>query len=145
MLYLPWAGLALFGNCLTFSDHMSIISYLARYVKYNDYMNEAILYILYSPIHKAIKVGISDISGRRFAAHRTKGWVLVAYWHFFERDKARSVESIVLNTLRERYGHFLNKEDMPQSGYTETFDASKITRRGLIRMVNKAIKSQNVV
>ena len=108
-------------------------------------MNPTILYIIYHPNHDAIKVGIGDIAGRRFKAHRTKGWVLVAYWHFFERDKARSVESIVLNTLRERYGHFLNKEDMPQSGYTETFDASKITRRGLIRMVNKAIKSQNVV
>lgn len=108
-------------------------------------MNEAILYILYSPIHRAVKVGISDISGKRFKAHRTRGWVLVSYWHFFERDKARAVESIVLNTLRERYGHgrnqgFLDKSDMPQNGYTETFDASKVTRRMLIRMVNKAIK-----
>lgn len=104
-------------------------------------MNEAVLYVLYSPLHKAIKVGISDISGRRFATHRTKGWILIKYWHFFERDKARAVETIVLNTLRSRYGHFLDKEDMPQNGYTETFDASKITRKALIRMVNKAIKS----
>jgi hypothetical protein len=103
-------------------------------------MNEAILYILYSPIHKAVKVGISDISGKRFKAHRTKGWVLVSYWHFFERDRARAVESIVLKTLRERYGHYLNKDDMPQGGFTETFDASKVTRRMLIRLVNKAIK-----
>lgn len=104
-------------------------------------MNEAILYILYSPIHKAVKIGISDISGNRWKAHRTKGWLLVAYWHFFERDQARTIESIVLKTLREKHGHFLNKEDMPQSGYTETFDASKITRKSLIRMVNKAIKN----
>jgi hypothetical protein len=104
-------------------------------------MNEAILYILYSPIHKAVKIGISDISGKRFASHRTKGWILVSYWHFFERDKARAVESIVLNTLRERYGYYLNKEQMPQNGYTETFDANKVTKRMLIRMVNKAIKS----
>ena len=103
-------------------------------------MNEAILYILYSPVHKAIKIGISDISGKRYQSHRTKGWLLVAYWHFFERDQARTIESIVLKTLREKYGHFLNKEDMPQSGYTETFDANKVTRKGLIRMVNKAIK-----
>jgi hypothetical protein len=103
-------------------------------------MDEAVLYILYNPIHKAVKVGISDISGRRFASHRTKGWILIKYWHFFERDMARRVESIVLKTLRERHGHFLDKADMPQSGYTETFDASKITRRALIRMVNKAIK-----
>jgi hypothetical protein len=103
-------------------------------------MDEAVLYILYNPIYKAVKVGISDISGRRFASHRTKGWILIKYWHFFERDRARAVESLVLNTLRSRYGHFLDKEDMPQNGYTETFDASKITRRALIRMVNKAIK-----
>ena len=103
-------------------------------------MNEAILYILYSPIHNAVKVGISDISGKRFAKHKTKGWLLVSYWHFFKGDKARSIESIVLKTLRDKHGHFLNKEQMPQGGYTETFDASKITRKGLIRMVNKAIK-----
>jgi hypothetical protein len=103
-------------------------------------MNEAILYVLYSPLHKAVKIGISDISGRRFASHRTKGWILIKYWHFFERDSARRVESIVLNTLRQRHGHFLDKADMPQNGYTETFDASKITRKALIRMVNKAIK-----
>ena len=118
----------------------SIIPYLAGYVKYNESMDEAVLYILYNPIHKAVKVGISDISGRRFASHRTKGWILIKYWHFFERDRARAVESVVLNTLRSRYGHFLDKADMPQNGYTETFDASKISRRALIRMVNKAIK-----
>ena len=116
------------------------IPYLPRYVKYNESMDEAVLYILYNPIYKAVKVGISDISGRRFASHRNKGWVLIKYWHFFERHRARRVETIVLKTLRERYGHYLSKEDMPQSGYTETFDASKITRRALIRMVNKAVK-----
>jgi len=104
-------------------------------------MDEAVLYILYNPVYKAVKVGISDISGRRFASHRQKGWILVKYWHFFERDKARAVETIVLRTLRERYGHFLDKSDMPQSGYTETFDASKISRKALIRMVNKAAKN----
>jgi hypothetical protein len=103
-------------------------------------MDEAVLYILYNPTYKAVKVGISDISGRRFASHRTKGWILIKYWHFFERDRARQVESTVLKTLRERHGHFLDKADMPQSGYTETFDASKVSRRALIRMVNKAIK-----
>ena len=114
---------------------------MPRYVKYNRPMNEAILYILYSPVYRAVKIGISDISGKRFKAHKTKGWLLVSYWHFFERDRARAVESLVLNTLREKYGHYLSKEDMPQNGYTETFDARKVTKKGLIRMVNKAIKS----
>jgi len=99
-----------------------------------------LLYILYSPVYKAIKIGISDVSGRRFASHRTKGWILIKYWTFFERDKARAVESLVLNTLKKKHKPFLGKEDMPQGGYTETFDASKITRKALIRMVSKAIK-----
>jgi hypothetical protein len=100
-----------------------------------------LLYILYSPVYKAVKIGISDVSGRRFASHRTKGWILVKYWAFSERDKARAVESLIIKTLTSKYGHFLEKEDMPQGGYTETFDASKITRQGLIRMINKTIKS----
>ena len=115
----------------------TIVPNLARYVKYNRYMT--LLYILYSPVHKAVKIGISDVSGRRFASHRQKGWVLIKYWWFSERDQARAVESLVLDTLRTKYGHFLSKADMPQGGYTETFDASKITRRGLVRMVNNAI------
>lgn len=99
-----------------------------------------LLYILYSPIHKAIKVGISDVSGRRFAAHRTRGWILIKYWAFSERDEARAIETIVVQTLTNRYGHYLTKEDMPQGGYTETFDASKISRKALIRMVHKAMR-----
>jgi hypothetical protein len=99
-----------------------------------------LLYILYSPVYKAVKIGISDVSGRRFARHRTKGLIWIKYWWFSERDKARTVESLVVRTLTNKHGHYLSKEDMPQGGYTETFDASKITRRGLIRMVNRAIK-----
>jgi hypothetical protein len=98
-----------------------------------------LLYILYSPLHKAIKIGISDVSGRRFASHRTKGWILIKYWAFSERDEARAIETLVLNTLRQKHGHFLDKADMPQGGYTETFDASKISRKALIRMVNKEL------
>jgi hypothetical protein len=99
-------------------------------------MNEAILYIIYNPIHKAVKIGISDISGKRFAAHKGKGWVLVSYWHFFERDKAKEVESTVIQTL--------NKEDMPQGGYTETFSSNKVKKKTLIRLVNKTIKLRNI-
>jgi len=118
--------------------HNPSIAKLAGYVKYNRPMT--LLYILYSPIHKAIKVGISDVSGRRFAAHRTKGWILIKYWAFSERDQARHIESLVVQTLTSKYGHFLDKADMPQGGYTETFDASKISRKALIRMVNREIK-----
>jgi hypothetical protein len=121
-----------------FLVHQTIISEIAGEVKYNRHMT--LLYILYSPVYKAVKIGISDVSGRRFASHRTKGWILIKYWWFSERDKARAVETLVVRTLTNKHGYFLDKADMPQGGYTETFDASKITRKGLIRMVNRAIK-----
>ena len=103
-------------------------------------MTPTILYIIYHPNHNAIKIGIGDITGKRFRQHRTKGWELVCYWYFQNRAGARRTESIVLQTLRERYGHYLDKDDMPYGGYTETFNASRISKRSLIRMVNKAIK-----
>ena len=103
-------------------------------------MNTTILYIIYHPNYNAIKIGIGDITGKRFRQHRTKGWELVCYWYFQNRAGARRTESIVLQTLRERYGHYLDKRDMPYGGYTETFNASKITKRRLIGLVNKAIK-----
>lgn len=104
-------------------------------------MNEAILYILYNPTLHAIKIGISDISGRRYKKHKSKGWVIVCYWHFFERERAKQVESIVLKTLKKKHKPYLNKKDMPQNGYTETFDANKVKKRALVRIVNKAIKT----
>lgn len=103
-------------------------------------MDHTILYLIYHPEYHAIKIGIGDISGKRFKAHRTKGWELVAYWYFQNRRVARRVESTVLQTLRDKYGHFLNKDNMPYGGYTETFNAKKITKRRLIGLVNKAIK-----
>lgn len=103
-------------------------------------MDHTILYIIYHPQYNAIKIGIGDISGKRFKAHRTKGWELVAYWYFQDRRGARRVESIVVNTLRDKYGHFLNKDNMPYGGYTETFNAKKISKKRLMAMVNKAIK-----
>lgn len=103
-------------------------------------MTPGILYAIYHKKYNAIKIGVGDITGKRFRQHKTKGWELVAYWYFKNRGEARRIESIVLQTLRERYGHYLDKGDMPYGGYTETFNANKITKRRLIGLVNKAIK-----
>jgi hypothetical protein len=101
----------------------------------------SILYVIYHKKYHAIKVGIGDIAGKRFRQHKTKGWELVAYWYFQNRAGAKRTESIVLQTLRERYGHYLNKDNMPYGGYTETFNARKISKRKILGLVNKAIKS----
>jgi hypothetical protein len=96
--------------------------------------------VIYHQKYHAIKIGVGDITGRRFRQHRTKGWELVAYWYFQDRRVCRRVESTVLQTLRDKYGYYLHKEDMPYGGYTETFDASKISKKRIIGLVNKAIK-----
>lgn len=110
---------------------------------YNGNMDQTILYVLYHKEFHAIKIGIADIGNSRYKALKTKGWRVVAYWPFSERDKARHVESLVLNTLRIKHGHYLTKEQMPYGGYTETFDANKVSKSRLIRLVNKAIKLAN--
>lgn len=99
--------------------------------------------MLYHEGYDAIKIGIADIGNSRYKALKTKGWRVVAYWHFSERDKARHVESIVLYVLRTKYGHYLTKEQMPYGGYTETFNAKKIRKKRLLRIVDKAIEIAN--
>ena len=106
-------------------------------------MEETILYVLYHKEYHAIKIGIAGVANSRYKALKTKGWRVTAYWLFSGRDKARHVESLVLNTLRIKYGHYLNKEQMPYGGYTETFDANKITKSRLVRLVRKAIEISN--
>ena len=106
-------------------------------------MEETILYVLYHDGYHAVKVGIANIANSRYKALKSNGWVIVAYWVFSGRDKARHVESIVLNTLRDKHGYYLNKKQMPHGGYTETFDARKIRKKTLLKLVNKAIEISN--
>lgn len=106
---------------------------------------EAILYVLYNKDLHAIKIGIADIANSRYKAHRAKGWDVVAYWHFFERYKARTIESLVLKTLRVKHKQpYLNKQEMPQGGYTETFNADKISKKQIVRLINKVIKDSGL-
>lgn len=105
-------------------------------------MSPTILYIIYHKEYHAIKVGIGDIAGKRFKAHRAKGWVLVKYWYFGDRKQALAVEEAVLQELRKitKTEHFLNKEHMPQHGYTETFSTKRISRRKVINLINRYTK-----
>lgn len=109
-------------------------------VKYNKSM--AILYLIYNPIFKAFKIGVGDLSGSRYSEHRRKGWVLVKYWYFSDRSKAFKVEKMVLQTLKKRFiSGFVSKENMPQGGFSETFDASQTSSTKIIRTINRAIKN----
>lgn len=103
-----------------------------------------ILYLIYNKELNAAKIGVGDITGRRYSLHRSKGWQLVGYWYFTDRQKALDIESKVLYTIRKKLKQesFLSKEQMPQNGYTETFDASKITSRQVKSIIKKQIREQ---
>ena len=105
-------------------------------------MERALLYLIYSPALKAFKVGISNLSNRRYSQHRVKGWMIIDYWYFENREVARSVEQEVLKVFRNRFPErYLNKEDMPQDGYTEAFSSEKISSKRVIKIINNTIKT----
>ena len=107
-------------------------------------MERAILYLIYSPALRAFKIGISNLSNRRYSQHKAKGWTIVKYWYFQDRDIAKKVESGVLKNLRNKFPTVhLNKEDMPQHGYTETFSTRVISSKKVIALINKEIKNYN--
>lgn len=107
-------------------------------------MERALLYLIYSPALKAFKVGISNLSNRRYSQHRVKGWMLIDYWYFEDRDNARLVEQEVLKVFRNKFpGRYLNKEDMPQDGYTEAFSSEKISSKRVVKIINAVVKDTN--
>jgi hypothetical protein len=110
--------------------------------RYNKHMERTLLYLIYSPTLKAFKVGIANLSNRRYSQHRVRGWMLVKYWYLQDRDLAKNIESEILKVLRNKFPKsHLNKEDMPQHGYTEAFSSEAISSRKVIKIVENAIKN----
>jgi hypothetical protein len=107
-------------------------------------MERTLLYLIYSPSLRAFKIGIANLSNRRYSEHRVKGWMLIKYWYFQDRGLAKNVESEVLKVLRNKFPKaHLVKEDMPQHGYTESFSSQAISSKNVIKIINKCIKSIN--
>ena len=103
-------------------------------------MERTLLYLIYSPSLRAFKVGITNLSNRRYSQHRVKGWVLIKYWYFQDRGLAKQIESEVLCVLRNKFPTVhLKKEDMPQHGYTEAFSSEAISSKNVIKIVNNYI------
>ena len=103
----------------------------------------ALLYLIYHEKLRAFKVGINNIGNSRYLAHKTNGWKIVDYWYFDSIAMARKVERIVLSRMKDKTKSegFVDKQYMPQGGYTETFDADKITSRGVKIIINKVIRN----
>lgn len=105
-------------------------------------MDQAIIYLIYSPFYRSFKIGLTNLSNKRYAQHKSKGWIIVKYWYFNDRDIARCVEQRALKLFRSRFpDKYLKKEDMPQDGYTEAFDATKISSKRVIKIIDTIIKN----
>lgn len=104
-------------------------------------MDQAIIYLIYSPFYKSFKIGLTNLSNKRYAQHRAKGWIIIKYWYFEDRKFAACVEQRALKLFKARLpGTNLSKEEMPQDGYTETFDATKMSSKRVIKIINTIIK-----
>lgn len=105
-------------------------------------MDQAIIYLIYSPFYRSFKIGLTNLSNKRYAQHKSKGWIIVKYWYFNDRNIARCVEQRALKLFRSRFpDKYLKKEDMPQDGYTEAFDATKISSKRVIKIIDTIIKN----
>jgi len=110
--------------------------------RYNKHMERTLLYLIYSPSLKAFKIGITNLSNRRYSQHRVKGWMLIEYWYFQDRGLARQVESEILKIFRNKFPTvYLKKEEMPQHGYTEAFSTKKISSKKVKLIIEKVIKN----
>lgn len=95
-----------------------------------DYNSPAYIYLMQHLELDAIKIGISNNNSRqnRVKTHRKFGWELYKIKHFDSALEAEEIESLVIIHFRIKFGvpNHLNREMMPQGGWTETFDASEL-------------------
>ena len=96
-------------------------------LQYND---PAYIYLMTHSEFHAHKIGVANQKTRnnRVLEHQKSGWKIFKTIDFIDGDSAFQVEQKVLLWLRKKMGIgvYLNQEQMPQGGYTETVDASEI-------------------
>jgi len=95
-----------------------------------DFNKPAFVYLITSDELNAHKIGVSgkDIQTDRLKAHRKFGWDLYKRLDVDTGETAFLIEQDVLLWLREdlHLSAYVLKEQMPQGGFSETFDASEI-------------------
>lgn len=95
-----------------------------------DYNAPAFLYLMTHGEFGAHKIGIGNYKTRlnRIDEHKKMGWVLIENLDFSTGEGAYQCEQAILLWLQEvkKLRPYLSESDMPQRGWTETFDASEI-------------------
>jgi hypothetical protein len=115
-----------------------------RYCKKSgfNYAKPSYVYIMIDQRRGAVKPGIANAGPEldRVVAHRRKGWELFRRLPCATGDEAWLIERAVLIRLWLRVGHkrgYLTAEDMPQYGWTETFDRDEISELFVWSMVRE--------
>ena len=98
-----------------------------------------VVYVIHHPAHGAFKVGIMRQGSNRLSNHAFHGWAEVGLTETETVADALVVERMVLGEYR-RSGAcpFLEREQMPVAGYTETIDATAVDAKALIEHVRSA-------
>jgi hypothetical protein len=93
-----------------------------------DFFGESIFYLISLPNAGAGKIGIAGASTSRLKDHRRHGWVVNETMKISHGYDAWYLEGTVLSWLRADLliPAALTDADMPQGGYTETFDLGSI-------------------
>ena len=111
-----------------------------------DYAAPAFLYLMVSPELGATKIGVGNHKTRvnRISEHERNGWVLEKRIELETGDVAFSVEQATLLWIRDelQLKPCLSAKQMPQGGYTETFDSQSVDNSVLWEKILSFVESQ---
>ena len=111
-----------------------------------DYAAPAFLYLMVNPDLGATKIGVGNHKTRvnRIAEHERFGWSLEKRIELGTGDIAFAVEQATLLWIRDDLGlkPCLTSKQMPQGGYTETFDTQSLDNSLIWEKVLSFVESQ---
>jgi recombinational DNA repair protein (RecF pathway) len=106
-----------------------------------DFTAPGCLYLIRHLGFGAIKVGIAGQESNRITQHVQLGWDLLEVWDFDVGEDAYEVEQRVISWWRDDlgFGQALDKETMPQRGWTETAHVSDVGPDETIKFVDRVL------
>lgn len=108
-----------------------------------DVWSPAVIYLIAHDELGALKVGITSTNATapRITIHRANGWRVIRVWETGTGQQAVYVESAILRWWRDelRLRPYCREGDMPQGGFTETVDATKVRASDVSRHITKAL------
>ncbi|MEV0322539.1 RNA polymerase sigma factor [Streptomyces sp. NPDC050658] len=107
-----------------------------------SYDQPAVVYLITHCEFRAVKIGITGQSAKvdRIQRHIKQDWKVFRRLEVTSGEMAFRIEQAVLRHLRDELGlpAHVAQQDMPQGGYTETFDAEEATPYELWQLIKQA-------